>query len=115
MNWLQKILLFIGVSIALVFAFNANEIAIEKNSTQNSSTNFSDYSIHSYAFIQPQTSINLVLNFKTTDFSIAKWFENYLVELPDYKTIKSVNSFLFQDINRCETFSQQLFPFHFFW
>jgi hypothetical protein len=115
MNWIQRTVVFIGLSIAFVFAFNADPISIEKNPLEKSSSSFSNENIHSSVFIQPQSSASFTLNCKTGDYTITKWFENFLIATPDFKVLDCFNTFLNQDINRCEKVSLLLFPFHYFW
>ncbi|MFV7235939.1 hypothetical protein [Flavobacterium sp. ZB4R12] len=115
MNWIQKTVVFIGLSLVLLFAFNASESSIEKIQLEKSSSSFSADPIHSSVFIQPQVSGTFTLHYKTTDYTIAKYFENFLIVIPDFKVNTFFSRFAKQDINRCETVSLLLFPFHFFW
>ena len=115
MNWIRKIVVLIGFSIVFLVAFNADENRIDTIQSQKSSSTFSDDRIHSSIFIQPQALPTFALNSKTTTAGIAKWFENFLVAIPDFKVLNLFNTFLNQDINRCEKVSLLLFPFHYFW
>ncbi|MFV8342741.1 hypothetical protein [Flavobacterium sp. XS2P39] len=115
MNWIQKSAIFIGLSLVLLFAFNANESVIAKIHVEKPDSSFSADSIHSSVFIQPQLSSPFVLHHKTIDYTIAKYFENFLIVIPDLKGCTLFTRFEKQDINRCEMVSLLLFPFHFFW
>ena len=115
MNWIRKTIVFIGLSIAFLFAFNANESVVDKIQMEKTDSSFSVDSIHSSVFIQPQANISFASTQKTHDFSVAKYFENYLVVIPDLKIVTFFAPFANQDINRCEMVSLLLFPFHFFW
>jgi hypothetical protein len=115
MNWIQKIVCFIGLSVIFVFAFNADQTTIDKNPMEKSTSAFTDESIHSSVFIQPQSSTPFTLNSKTSDYTISKWFENFLIATPDFKVIDCFNAFLNQDINRFEKVLLLLYPFHYFW
>lgn len=115
MNLFRKIIVFFGLIIALIFAFNANYTAIEKNQNQDTNFNFSKYSNHSSAFIEPQNHANFILNFKSNPYAIAKWFENYLIAIPDYTLCSTSKIFLNQNINRFENVLLLLYPFHHFW
>lgn len=115
MNWIQKSVVFIGLSLVLLFAFNANKSVIAKIQLQKTDSSFSVDSIHSSVFIQPQISSPFVLHHKTTEYTVAKYFENFLIVIPDLKVCTFFNRFAKQDINRCEMVSLLLFPFHFFW
>ncbi len=66
MNWIRKTVVFIGLSIVFLFAFNANETRIEKIQIEKSSSSFSADRIHSSVFIQPQAITTFALNRKTT-------------------------------------------------
>jgi hypothetical protein len=115
MNWIRKIVVLIGLSIVFLAAFNADEARIDTIQTEKSTPSFSDEKIHSSVFIQPQAITAFALNSKTITTVVAKWLENFLVAIPDFKVLKYFNTFLNQDINRCEKVSLLLFPFHYFW
>ena len=102
MNSFRKIVVFFGLIVALTFAFNANYTAIEKTENKDTTSNFSEYSSHSSAFIEPQNQANFTLNFKTNPFTITKWFENYLIAIPDYTLFITSKTFLNQNSNRFE-------------
>ena len=115
MSWIQKIVCFIGLSIIFVFAFNAEQTAIAKNPIEKSTSAFTDESIHSSVFIQPQSSATFTINGKTSDYIISKWHENFLIATTDFKVIDCFKAFLNQDINRFEKVLLLLYPFHYFW
>jgi len=115
MNWIKKTVVFIGLSIVLLFAFNANESAVEKIEIEKNSPSVSPDGIHSSVFIQPQTASIFGLHYKTTDYTIAKYLEKFQVAILDFKVIKPFSRYAKQDINRCEMVSLLLFPFHYFW
>ena len=115
MNWIRKTIIFIGLSIAFAFAFSANEVPVNKIQIEKQDSSFSIDSIHSSVFIQPQASNSIASPQKTTDFSIVKYFENYLIVIPDLKISRFFSLYANQDINRCEMVSLLLFPFHYFW
>jgi len=115
MNWIRKTLAFIGLSIVFLFAYTANESAVEKIQSAKTESSFSVDGIHSSVFIQPQASSFFASPQKTLDFSVVKYFENYLVVIPVLKVVTLFTPFANQDINRCEMVSLLLFPFHYFW
>ena len=115
MKWIQKTVVFIGFSIALLFAFNANAISLDSIQTEKSHSFFSADSIHSSAFIQPQVHPVFALHDRSIDPNVSNFYENYLVAVPNFKASKYIIHFAKQDINRCEMVSLLLFPFHFFW
>jgi hypothetical protein len=115
MNWIRKIIIFIGLSIVFLFAYTANESFVEKTQSTKNDSSLSADGIHSSVFIQPQASNTLAFTQKTPVFSVAKYFQNYLVVIPEIKSITLFSLFANQDINRCETVSLLLFPFHYFW
>ena len=115
MNWFRKTLVFIGLSIAFLFAFNANDPTVDSNKIEKSSSSVSVDSIHSSDFIQPQVSNTFTSYHKTPDYTSVKYLENFLIVIPDFKSSTFFIRFAKQDINRCEMVSLLLFPFHFFW
>jgi hypothetical protein len=115
MNWIRKTIIFTRLLIVFLFAYSANESAVAKIQAEQQSSSFSIDGIHSSVFIQPQTSSVFTSSHKTLDFSVSKYFENFLVVIPDLKIGKYFTLFANQDINRCEMVSLLLFPFHFFW
>ena len=115
MNWFRKTLVFIGLLIAFLFAFSASEAPIHTIKSEKSSSSVSVDSIHSSDFIQPQVSNTFTSYHKTPDYTIAKYLENFLIVIPDFKIRTFFIRFAKQDINRCEMVSLLLFPFHFFW
>ena len=115
MNWIRKTVIFIGLTIAFIFAFSANEVAISNVPLEKSKSSLSVEKIHSSAFIEPQASNPLTFSQKNPDFSFSKYLENYLAPIPDLKIGISFPFFANQDINRCEKVSLLLFPFHIFW
>lgn len=115
MNWIRKIVIFIGLPIVFLFAFNANEVSVDKIQFEKPESSLSVEKIHSSAFIEPQSSNNLSATSKNPGFSFSKYLENYLVSIPDLKIGILFTFFANQDINRCEMVSLLLFPFHIFW
>ncbi|TDE51084.1 hypothetical protein [Flavobacterium sp. GT3P67] len=115
MNLFRKTVVFIGLLIAFLFAFSANENSIHTIQLEKSSSSVSVDSIHSSDFLQPQVSNTFTSYHKTPDYTIAKYLENFLIVIPDFKLSTFFIRFAKQDINRCEMVSLLLFPFHFFW
>lgn len=115
MNWTKKTLVFTVLSIVLLFAFKGENITVEHIQQENSSSYFSNDSIHASAFLQPQVAPTFLANCKVDNPVLAKWFDTFLIEAPDLKILKHLNTFQIQDINRCENVSLLLFPFHSFW
>jgi hypothetical protein len=115
MNWIRKTIIFIGLSIVFLFAFNANESVVEKIQLEKTDSSLSVDGIHSSVFIQPQAVSSLASPDKNPHFSVSKYFENLLVVIPDLKIDTLFTPFANQDINRCEMVSLLLFPFHYFW
>ncbi|NDP26911.1 MAG: hypothetical protein GZ087_05715 [Flavobacterium sp.] len=116
MNWIQKTIIFIGFTVAFLFAFSANEVSINKVQLEKPESSLSSSSsIHSTFFIEPQASNTFTHVQKTSNFSFSKYLKNYLVAIPDLKIGTSFTFFANQDINRCERVSLLLFPFHIFW
>ncbi|MES2575431.1 MAG: hypothetical protein V4572_10850 [Bacteroidota bacterium] len=115
MNWIKKTIIFIGLTIVFAFAFSANESTVEKIQIEKQDSSFSVDSNHSSVFIEPQTSNIVASPQKTADYLTVKYFENYLVVIPDFKISTHLTDYTNQDINRCEMVSLLLFPFHYFW
>jgi hypothetical protein len=115
MNWFRKTLAFVGLLIVFLFAFNVNEATVDSIKIEKSSSSVSVDNIHSSDFIQPQVSNTFTSYHKTLDYSIARYLENFLNVIPDFKISTIYLRFAKQDINRCQMVSLLLFPFHFFW
>jgi hypothetical protein len=115
MNWIRKTTLFIGLTLFFLFAFSANQVAVDKIQSQKTESSLSVEKIHSSVFIEPQASNTLTATPKTLGFSLSKYLENYLVVVPAFKIGTTFTHFANQDINRCERVSLLLFPFHIFW
>ena len=115
MNLFRKTLVFIGLLIVFLFAFSASEVPVQTIKIEKSNSSLSANSIHSSDFIQPQVSNTFTSYHKTPDYTIAKYLENFLNVIPDFKSSIFFIRFAKQDINRCEMVSLLLFPFHFFW
>ncbi|MFV8369320.1 hypothetical protein [Flavobacterium sp. LB2R40] len=116
MNWIQKIGVFIGLILVLLFPFAAKEESMPTIiPLENSSSSVSVDSFHSSDFIQPQVSNTGTACHKTPDYTITKYLENFLIPIPEFKITTFLIRFAKQDINRCEMVSLLLFPFHSFW
>ena len=115
MNLFKKIVLFVGLSLTFLLAFQGSEKAVYSLNTETNkplySTNTSDNSV----FIQPEIVTHIVVNFKIEHQTMLKFFDNYLDLIPNIESSKIVNTFAIQDINRCAKVSLLLFPFHIFW
>ena len=115
MKWLVRTMIFIGLSLVLLFALNANESAGDSIEVEKSASNFSPDSIHTSLFLQPQVSRILILQQKASTYSLVKYVESFLATVSDFKIKIPFLRFANQDINRCEMVSLLLFPFHSFW
>lgn len=115
MNWLVRTILFIGLSIVLLFAITANESIGESIEIEKSTSNFSPDSVHTSFFIQPQISTIFILQQKNPNYSVVKYLESFLTTVPDFKIITLFKRYANQDIDRCEMVSLLLFPYHSFW
>ena len=76
MNWIKKIIIFIGLALVFAFAFSANETTVEKIQIEKQDSSFSADSSHSSVFIEPRVSTTVASPQKTIDFSVIKYFEN---------------------------------------
>ena len=115
MNWLQKTITIIGLSIIIFFASNAKQSCGPSIEIQKSHSSLSPDTIHTSVFIQPQISNVFISHHNSSNSSVVKYFENFLIAIPDLKTKVIFNRFANQDINRCEKVSLLLFPYHSFW
>ena len=115
MKWLVKTILFIGLSVVLLFALNANKSMGHAIEIEKSTANFSPDSVDTSFFIQPQISSLFILQQKAPNFLVVKYLESFLTVIPDFKIKILFNSYANQDINRCEMVSLLLFPYHSFW
>ena len=108
-------MLFIGLSIILLFAFKANETSGDSIQIEKPPSTFSPDSIHTSVFIEPQVSRILIVQQKAPNYSLVKYVETFLVAVPDFQIKTLFNSYSNQDIDRCEKVSLLLFPYHSFW
>jgi hypothetical protein len=115
MNWIRKTIFFVSLIIVTLFAFQADQTTIEKSDDQKTENSFSADQNDALAFIQPEATYHFVATEKTTHFPIVKWFDSLLIEIPDFKAVKFVNTFAHQCFNQSKKVSILLYPFHFFW
>ncbi|TDE02168.1 hypothetical protein [Flavobacterium hiemivividum] len=115
MNWIRKTIFIMGLSLVLLFAFNADKSLGHSIEIEKSVSVFSSDNIHTSAFIQPQISNIFVVLQKTSNSSLLKYLDSFLTAIPDFKIKTLFNRFANQDINRCEMVSLLLFPYHSFW
>ena len=115
MNWIRKTVIFVSLLFAVLFAFQADQNAVQKSEPQKSEHTFSVDSNDALAFIQPSASYHIVATAKTSSPAVLKWFEAILIEIPDYQSISFANNFANQCFNQSKKLSILLYPFHFFW
>ncbi len=115
MNWIRKTIIIIGLSLVLLFVFNANKSPGHSFEIEKTSSTFSSDSIHTSVFIQPQITHLFLLHHKTSNQYFVKYLESFFLAIPDFKIRTPFLRFANQDINRCEMVSLLLFPFHSFW
>ncbi|MWB94815.1 hypothetical protein GON26_10595 [Flavobacterium sp. GA093] len=115
MNWIRKTLFLVTLLIVTLFAFQADQVTIEKNDEQKTENSFSTDQNDALAFIQPEATYHFAATQKTTHFAIVKWFDSLLTELPHFQAVKSANNFVNQCFNQSKKVSILLYPFHFFW
>lgn len=117
MTWIRKIIIFVGLLMLFLSAYNAEKVVIDVIQPQKTESNFTPDSIKSSAFIQPQASLHVVADLKTnySSPSLSKWFDSFLIVIPDYKIKRSLFNFADQTINQRKKISILLYPFHYFW
>ena len=86
-------MIFIGLSLVLLFALNANESAGDSIKIEKSASNFSPDSIHTSLFLQPQVSRILILQQKASTYSLVKYVESFLATVPYFKIKILFNSY----------------------
>ncbi|MFT3795795.1 hypothetical protein [Flavobacterium sp.] len=115
MGKIKHILLILLLFAGLSFAFGEKQLAETPPIAEQPVSEFSQEGLHALAFIQPESTQHLVSNAKPFAFSVAKLAAFLSIDfcVSGQKTIRK--NFFLQDINRCETVSLLLFPYHFFW
>lgn len=115
MTWIRKVIIFVGLLMLFLSAYNADKVIIDVIQPQKTESNFTPDSIKSSAFIQPQASFHVIADLKTNYPSLSKWFDTFLIVIPDYNIKKSIFNFADQIINQRKKISILLYPFHYFW
>lgn len=115
MNWIRKTISFIVLLVIFLVAFSATGNAMHIKIEKQSSPKFSLEHIQNTAFIQPQSVYTVALQLEKESNPVIKWQSTFLTLNIKVAKLSCFNSYLNQDINRCEKVSILLFPFHFFW
>ena len=115
MNWIRKTVVFVSLLILAFFASQESDVAMQKNESQKTETNFSKDYTDSLAFIQPQASYQFAANIKTNHPVIIKWFGSLLVVIPQHQVSKGTSNFANQFSTQSKKILLMLYPFHFFW
>jgi hypothetical protein len=109
-------ILFLQIFLAALFFVFTEKQALQVSAyPQNPTSEFSQHGLHKPAFLQPETANHVVSHVKPFSFFVARLSD--FIETGFTNSILSniSKTFLSQDINRCETVSLLLFPFHYFW
>ena len=117
MTWIRKAIIFVGLLMLFLSAYNADKVVIDVILPQKTDSNITPDSIKTSAFIQPQANFHVVADLKTNypSPSLSKWFDTFLIVIPDYKIQRSTFNFADQIINQRKKISILLYPFHYFW
>ncbi|MBF7093157.1 hypothetical protein IUY40_16620 [Flavobacterium sp. ALJ2] len=117
MTWIRKAIIFVGLLMLFLSAYNADKVVIDVIQPQKTDANLTPDSIKTSAFIQPQAIFYIVADLKTNypNPSLSKWFDAFLIVIPDYKIQRSTFNFVDQIINQRKKISILLYPFHYFW
>jgi hypothetical protein len=117
MTWIRKAIIFVGLLMLFLSAYNADKVVIDVIQPQKTDSNITPDSIKTSAFIQPQANFHVVADLKTNypSPSLSKWFDTFLIVIPDYKIQRSTFNFADQIINQRKKISILLYPFHYFW
>ncbi|MCV9931853.1 hypothetical protein OIU80_06110 [Flavobacterium sp. LS1R47] len=117
MTWIRKTIIFVGLLMLFLSAYNADKVVIDIIQPQKTDSNITPDSIKTSAFIQPQASFHVVADLKTNypSPSLSKWFDTFLIVIPDYKIQRITFNFADQIINQRKKISILLYPFHYFW
>lgn len=117
MTWIRKAIIFVGLLMLFLSAYNADKVVIDVIQPQKTDSNITPDTIKTSAFIQPQANFHVVADLKTNypSPSLSKWFDTFLIVIPDYKIQRSTFNFADQIINQRKKISILLYPFHYFW
>jgi hypothetical protein len=118
MNWIRKTITFVGLLMLFLSAYNADKVSIDVIQPEKTGSNFTYDNIQTSAFIQPQGSFHVIADVKTNYPSpptLSKWFDAFLIVIPDYKIQRSISNFASQTLNQSKKISILLYPFHYFW
>lgn len=114
MKWLKHSIVLGSIIALFVMGFSCNVTSIDKVSTQKQQFNSAD-SIQSVGLIQTISAGQTQVVVKENKSSFSNFFIN-LLEKPALLVGSTFTpSLTQQDINRCESVSKLLFPYHFFW
>lgn len=107
-------MLFTGILFALLFWANQDRETVHTIEVELPGQ-YAEEGLHALAFLQPESTHQVISQSKTDSFVYAKWigFSQIFQATPARENHKKV--FCYQDINRCRTVSLLLFPYHIFW
>jgi hypothetical protein len=115
-NHFKFSLLLCLTSILLLFSngVTSSNISVVENPHQKETT-FHKNSLHQTAFIQPQAGFSICSN-RVDSFYPAKINRNFEFTIVKTGQVSGITKPAFsQDVNRCESVSLLLFPYHIFW
>jgi len=115
MKFLQKIVILFAIVAALFFVSYETPVSVVEITSEKQNSLEIEGLHAALPFIQPQADHHIVSENKTGGAFFAKWLVNNFTFKVGFILKKPVQSFLFQDFDRCETVSLLLFPFHYFW
>lgn len=115
MKWIKNIaLISVLMTIFLVFG-RKDKKTFAFDFTPKKSIEQIDF-LKASAFVNQEINQNSVASSRADLPIYVKWFESfYNISFSQFSSFKATATFLRQDINRCETVSILLFPFHLFW
>lgn len=115
MRKIKYILLILLLFAGLSFAFGEKQLVESRLIAEQPISEYSQEGLHALAFLQPEAAHQLAANAKPFAFSVAKITAFLGIDFSVTERQSVRKNFFLQDINRCETVSLLLFPYHFFW
>jgi len=112
---LKNILFLQFLFVALFFFFFEKQAPEAVSNSELPISEYAQQGFGSVAFLQPEAAHHVVSTVKTFSFFVARLSDFLETDFTNSIQLNIRKAFLNQDIDRCETVSLLLFPYHFFW